>query len=457
MGALDLLRNAGQTFVAAFKPSAPPVATPLRTDERGTRSTPENSLKAIYRSLWVDPELRQAILDIRAMDKIDPRVKRIHSRVAGDTVRGGLVFTQESPSPIIKGHWETFSRSLCLDRPGKLKSDARALVMQGNLAIQWVLDDRLNVVGGVTMPAETIVPQTGLNGRFVDPLKAYLQINPTMSTTVAEFALWKLSLARLDPDSFDDQGSLGRPYLDAARGAWKKLIMTEEDLVIRRRTRAPQKLSHILEGATREELIAYQAGVEANNKDITTDYYSNKKGGVNVLQGDAQMGEINDVTHLLDTFFTASPFAKFLLGYTGDVARDVVEDLLKAYYDDLDFLQDETAWVYNEGFALHLLLKGINPVDADYCIKFAERRTESLSQTTDRMLKWMALDIPKDLIYEEMGLDAADVKERRDNAINEEDPYPDGAGGDQPAPNVTITPGNGKGGGKQSATDITNK
>uniref|UniRef100_UPI003F585844 hypothetical protein n=1 Tax=Vibrio cholerae TaxID=666 RepID=UPI003F585844 len=44
------------------------------------------------------------------------------------------------------------------------------------------------------------------------------------------FPLWQLTVSRLDPDNFDDMGCMGRPYLDAARTIWQKLIMTEEDL-----------------------------------------------------------------------------------------------------------------------------------------------------------------------------------------------------------------------------------
>lgn len=78
---------------------------------------------------------------------------------------------------------------------------------------------------------------------------------------IAVFPLWQLTVERLDPDSIDDQGALGRPYLDASRLPWRQLQMTEQDLVIRRRQRAPLRFSHILEGATQPELEAYRAKV----------------------------------------------------------------------------------------------------------------------------------------------------------------------------------------------------
>lgn len=222
------------------------------TSEKGRRPTPEDQIKYLYRLMWVDPDLRQAILDVREMDRLDGRVKRIHSRVARDTIKGGLIMQQAHASDTLARHWDDFQRRLQLNRVEKLKSDARGLVMEGNLPIQWVLDTEFNVVSAVRMPSETILPNINEAGRFKDVKKAYIQFDVTTGTELAAFPLWQLFHARFDPDSFDDLGSLGRPFLDAARTTWRKLCMTEEDLVIRRRTRAPLRLAHVLK--------AYQRG-----------------------------------------------------------------------------------------------------------------------------------------------------------------------------------------------------
>ena len=42
---------------------------PATTSERGFRTTVENQTKYLYRQMWVDPDLRQAILDIRDADR----------------------------------------------------------------------------------------------------------------------------------------------------------------------------------------------------------------------------------------------------------------------------------------------------------------------------------------------------------------------------------------------------
>lgn len=430
----------------------------VRDTELGRRATPENSMKYLYRLMWVDPEVRQAILDVREMDRLDGRVRRIHSRIARDTVKGGLVFTQTAPKRSLVAEWEGFARRLQLHRVEKLKSDARGLAMEGNLPLQWVIDEQMNVVAAVRMPSETILPNVDQDGRFKDVRDAFWQIDVMTGSKLTGFPLWQLFLCRFDPDSFDDVGAMGRPFLDASREVWRKLRMTEEDLVIRRRQRAPLRLSHVLEGANKDDLDAYRAEVEKDKGEITTDFYSNKKGAVTAIQGDATLGDIGDVVHLLDTFFAGSPLPKGLMGYTDGLARDILEDLKRDYYEEVDVFQDTLAFAYSEGFRLQLLLKGIVPDPGEYEIGFAERRTETPNQIADRMLKWKALAMPDDVIDEEMGFNAEKMRARREEQAKRGDPYPGEAGGIAPPGTVPggvkITPGNAPKG--ESATTIGN-
>ncbi|MTD32393.1 hypothetical protein [Paludibacterium denitrificans] len=239
--------------------------------------------------------------------------------------------------------------------------------------------------------------------------------------------------------------------MDASRETWRKLRMTDTDLVIRRKHRAPLRIAHVLENATEPEMKAYQDNVEANKDLITTDFYLNKKGSVSALQGDATLGDIGDVIYLLDSFFSHTPLPKGLMGYTDGLARDILEDLKRDYFDEVDQMQDTMAWVYDFGFRLQLLLRGLNPDALQFTITFAERRTETLSQTTDRALKLKALGLPQSMIWEELGKNAAEVEQRRESDAKHYDPYPE-PGNVGNAPTVKITPGNGRKG--ESATDI---
>lgn len=424
------------------------------TSEKGRRAIPENQVKYAYRLMYVDPDLTRAIIDIREMAKLDGRVKRIHSKVARDVIQGGLILTQTVENKTITREWESFKRRLQLGNVQKLKSDAIGLVSEGNLPMQWVLDKAFNVVSCVRMPSETILPNVGEGGRFNDVTKAYIQVDVMTGTELAIFPLWQLTHARYDPENFDDLGSMGRPFLDASRSCWRKLKMTEEDLVIRRRTRAPQKLAHVLKGATKPELDDYRAQVENDQNDITTDFYLNKEGSVSAVQGDANLDQINDIVHLLDTFFAGTPLPKGMMGYTDGLARDILEDLKRDYYDEVDVLQDTLSYVYDQGFRLHLMLKKINPDAENYTVTFKQRRTETPSQTADRALKMQALGFPRGMVFEEMGYDPVAVHDRKEAEAKLYDPYPED-GSAETDPKVSITPGNEPKGG--SATSITNQ
>lgn len=433
-----------------------------RGTEVGLRPNEENRLRHLYNQMLPDLELRATILEIRRMDRLDPRVKKIHGRMTRTATKGGLKLEWTGrESPRIRRKWDAFATRLGLNRPTKLTSDARGLIMEGNLPMQWVVDEAGRVVAGLRMPTETLMPLVDEAGRFKDVAAAYAQYDLLQGRKIAVFPLWQLTVERLDPDSIDDQGALGRPYLDASRLPWRQLQMTEQDLVIRRRQRAPLRFSHILEGATEPELEKYRAKVQNDQQvdAVCTDFFSNRKGGVTAMQGDANLDQIADVAHLLDTFFAGAPAPKGLFGYADGLSRDILEDLKRDYYEEIDALQDTHSWVYEQGFRLQLLLDGIDPDQERFAVVFAERVTETPNQAADRALKYQALGVPPPMCWETAGLDPTMVQARIDEQSRNSDPYPNPNGINPPAgtarPTVTVVPGNAPKG--ESATSISTR
>lgn len=427
--------------------------------ETGARLPSDKAMERMYRTMWLDTDRRAMVQTIREMDVRDGRVKAIHRKLAGDCVRGGLVLqvNEKASSEALKREWSLLKGRMQLDTAEKLRSDARGFVMEGNLPLQLVLNERHDVVAGIRMPSETIVPLTDSGGRFVNPAKAWEQRDVMTGTPLASWAAYQMAFARLDPDNFDDLGSMGRPFLDACATVWKKLMMTEEDLVIRRRQRAPLRLAHVLEGAQKDELDAYRLTVEGEKHEISTDFYLNRKGGVQAVQGDATLGDIGDVAHLLDSFYAGSPAPKGLFGYTDGMARDILEDLKRSYYDEVDSLQDAMAAAYAMAFRIHLLFKGIDPGPDEFTLRYAQRRTETPNQVADLALKYMALGLPDDMVYADMGLDPEYVRAKRIEQAERNDPYPPAAQGAGRAqggmPRVSVTPGNAPKG--ESATAVS--
>lgn len=449
-----------------------PGHSPNANREKGQRPTPENALRYLYRDMWVDPEHRQRVMDIRWMDATDGRVKQIHRKTARTASRGGLVLRVKDGPAWLQREWRNFEQRLGLWRTQKLQSDIRGLMMEGNLALQWVLDADGHVADCVRMPSDTLLPKVGVSGRFDDPRHAYDQIDlagTSSGQVIAQFALYQLTMCRLDPDNYDDWGALGRPYLDASRGVWKKLGMTEEDLVIRRRTRAPQRMAHVLEGASPEELAEYRAQVEADvAQGNWKDYYANKKGSVTPVAGDADLDQIADVAYLLDTFFAGSPAPKGLFGLgMKDMNRDILEDLKRDYFDEIDAMQDVAAEGYETGFRLELLLQGKNPSAYDFEVAFLERRTDTPNQRADLALKYQALGLSRETVIESTGVDAITERNRLDKQRDDLDPYPEPGmetptlPGEPALPalpavrKISVTPGNARK--SESALDVSTR
>lgn len=429
-------------------------ANPNNDGIKGTTKNRDSAVKSLYAQMHVEHHLVSAIMDIRYMDREDTRVKKIHNRMTRDATKGGvrLVWHGEE-NKRVTALWKEYQRNIKINKRAKLLSDARGLVKEGNLALQWVFNGR-KITAGVKMPTETIIPDCGDNGQFNDIQAAYKHVDPITQQTLCTFALWQLSVTRLDPDNFDDQSSLGRPYLDAGRAVWKKLNMTETDLVVRRRTRAAQKLSHSFTNADKETILAYQAEVESDSGDITTDFYGTGL-TVTAIGGDSNLDQIADVSYLLDTFFAGAPAPKGLFGYTGEIARDILEDLKKDYFEEIDLIQDMLSDVYRDGFELQLLLAGINPHQHDFSIQIAERQTESRNQKADLGLKYQAMGMPQAIVNDVAGIDNQRYNALKDAEKKNKEPYPEEDENDDP-PNkqaIKITPGNARKG--ESATSVS--
>lgn len=425
-----------------------------QTSERGLRSTPENQAKNVYRMMWVDHELRSTVLDIRRMDRLDGRVKKIHSRTASMVTKGGLRLINPTGNEVLQRTWEKLQRRLCLDRRAKLHSDARGMMMEGNLPLQIVLGADRRLESLIRMPAETIRPLVGENGRFTDVRKAYEQYDLLNGKATAAWPLWQLYLGRLTPDNYDDMGCLGRPYLDATRAVWRKLIMTEEDLVLRRRMRAPQRVAHLLENISPEDFETYKKEIEDGQGDgVRTDFFVRGKGDVKAIQGDGTLDQIADVGHLLDTFFSGSPAPRGLFGYAEGLSRDILDDLKRDFYEEVDALQDEISSAYQFALELELMLSRADPAGFDFSVQFAERSTETLNQQADRALKYQAIGLPIETVWQTAGVDPQAEKAKAERQKKGRDPYPDPnaiAGG-----GVKVTPGNARKG--ESATTVATR
>jgi hypothetical protein len=426
-----------------------------------TQDNPLTGYDDLYEKMRGRMDLRGVIDELKRFDQDDGRVKKVLNRIKRDAVKGLLQLSFNGvEDQAISQLWREFITRTKLDKREKLGSEARLLARDGNLPIQWVVNKSGQVCRAIPMPIGTLEADCDDLGRFNNPAQAWRQVD-IAGKVLATFPALLITNGRLDPENFERPDSLGRPYLDAARPALRRLRMQEDDLVIRRRTRASNRSLHVLEGANEKELIGYENEVIKRRQSPDQDFYTNKKGAVTNISADANFDQVKDIEMNLDAFFAvAGP--KGLFGYIDGMSRDILEDLKKDYYEEVDAIQDVLADVYRAGFELDLLLKGKDPAAYDFTIKFAERMTESPSQRADRALKQQSIGASQQTVLETAGLDPVKEKariaeERKNPSDYNLNPETDGdIDLDNPTqPKVSITPGNAKKG--ESQTHITNK
>lgn len=402
--------------------------------------------------------LRQTIQVVKEMNR-DPRIQRIHQQTAKDTVKGGLRLVLTGRQPRLQREWKALERRLGWNNFNKLYSDCKGFLLEGNVFLQLLMGEEALIHRAVRMPAESMLANANESGTFTTPLEAFIHYDTTTGTELMRLPLYKVAYARLEPENFDDVGSAGQPFLFAMSDHLNKLQLLEESLVERRHTRATPRMLHILENANKEDLDHYREEVENIYRSgrAARDFYTNRKGSIHAVSVDAKLEEIGDLMYLFDAVFPSAPS---VYGYHADIPRDVLEELRKQYYQQVDGIQDALSSAYREIFERQLLLKGIDPSRYEFEVCFAERMTMTRNQQADLALKWQALGLPEQLVWESAGVDVERAAALREAEERAQDAYPmptevatpESA---TPTPQVNVTPGNAPSG--ESATTISTR
>jgi hypothetical protein len=191
------------------------------------------------------------------------------------------------------------------------------------------------------------------------------------------------------------------------------------------------KYVHVLEGADAAQLKAYkEMNKDALNDPFAAvaDYFMNKAGGITAVQGDARLQEIADVVHHIDSWWTASPVPKSLIGYGLDLNRDVLEKQKEQYDEEMDPISQ---WVEDEIIAPLLtrewLLNGILPEGLTWEVEWSSKQkmtATTIRDVADAALRLKAIGMPQDVIVSILtrflpGVDLAAMMEADNNNNNE--------------------------------------
>ena len=292
---------------------------------------------------------RSKVLDCREMANDDPRAKQSIATLARDVTKGGFALTISGPRA---ADAQAAADALIkrLDLFTRLDDWTRLTLRDGDSFLELGVAGSNEIVEATRKPTLEMTRFTDDFDRFYDAGQAfYWSDRPVYSDGVPNdatwFAEWQIVHARWDRD---DGSRYGAPLFAAARKSYKRMTQGELDIAVRRKTRSGLRCNHVLEDASAADIEAYKAANKPALDDpfaAVADFFTNKRGGIQAIQGDAHLSEIEDVLHHVDTFGMASPVPLELIGYGRNLNRDVLQQKKEQYDETLTSVR---GWLVTE-------------------------------------------------------------------------------------------------------------
>jgi hypothetical protein len=362
-----------------------------------------NEVDYLYAVMQVENNRRAILKDVQLMLSNDPLVDETNARLGRKTVRGGIYC-------IVSGSGKHQSRVAAKTgakarRGANVANKAQQIIDAlwarckiDSAAALWVSkmiadgDIFLNIIveeyeGRYRIKAIRLIPPLIMKrnenefGEFEDISKAFSEIDPNNSlyyqTIVPErakrhFPLWAINHIR-----WKYRGGLyGNSQYTSIRKLSKQNLGSDDDMVVRRKTRAPQRRVHSVGNKDKpgdptvvnEYNAAHRDSIVNGKYTPNTDYYHNGLGDVKNLDGDGNLGEIRDVQYLYNKQNVGTVIPKGLAGFSEDINRDVLEDQKEELFETIEDIR--TILEYGDGgpfsglraiVELELRLQGLDP------------------------------------------------------------------------------------------------
>jgi hypothetical protein len=382
---------------------------------KGWGRTYPNKSSMLYEQMMVEQDRKKIYQECWVMYSEDARISAAIDTTAGSATNGGFTLkfnnVKENNESVIKDSEEIINTIIKKTKLlSIIPSVAKELLILGDVFLEVILDfDQNEIVKLKKLPARTI---ERIEDEFGE-LEGFVQ-KDDMGNIIAEFEPWQILHMRWN--NFTGQ-RYGTSMIRGVRLVYKKLKMTEEDLVVRRRTRAGLKLHHYGADETEplepEEVDEYIQLNQSNPMNVRTDFYSNGKWKIEVLKSDDGVNEIEDVKHLEDTMFVGLRTPKGILGLSSDSNRSTIERQEVSYIRLLNEITEVISEQITSVFDIGLNIKGINPETVDYDLIWKEKTIEDMNRKIERLiLQSNGGFVSKQTATEEMGYNFEDEMER---------------------------------------------
>lgn len=378
MGLIDRITNRLRKFLPQRKRST---GQETAGAEAGRRMRGAARTVETFRRAQEELSRRETITLCREMYNKDTRAKGAIRTLANDAAKHGVqVQVTDGPDA---GRAQELANELItrLGLAKRLDDWLRLTLRDGDTLLEVSVDEDDLVVDVTRKPTLGMHRNSNEADRFDDPAKAFWYsaamwvIGGDPPRDALWFAQWQVVHARWD---HDEGNRYGTSLFASATGPWKRVKEGEIDIAIRRKTRAGMKYLHSLEDADQTDVERY---MERNKTALDnpfaaiTDFFTNRKAKISTVQGDAQLGDIEDVLHHIRTFWVASPVPMSLVGYGQGLNRDVLEKQKEQYDEAVPAVQ---SWLADQILMplikLQWMLQGIWPESYAYQVIWPKKK-----------------------------------------------------------------------------------
>lgn len=391
---------------------------------KGKGKTYPNKSSLMYEQMGVEIDRKKIYQECWVMYNEDARISAAIDTTAGSATNGAFTLkfnnTKTENESVLKDAEEIMETIIKRTRlKGKIPAIAKELLILGDVFLEVIIDFKTNeVVGLKKLPARTVERQEDEFGTLI----GFVQ-KDDLGKIIAEFEPWQILHMRWN--HFTGQ-MYGTSMLRGIRLLYKKLKLTEEDLVVRRRTRAGLKLHHYgadpenpLESDEVDEYISLNQSTPMN---VRTDFYSNGKWKIDVLRSDDGVSEIADIKHLENALFVGLRTPKGLLGIGEDTNKATLERQEVAYIRLLNEICEVIGEQIRHVFDIGLQMKGISPDSIEYELLWKEKTIEDMNRKVERLiLQANGGFVSKETATNEMGYNFEDEMHRIEKELDKYD------------------------------------
>jgi hypothetical protein len=256
----------------------------------------------------------------------------------------------------------------------------------------------------LNLPAVGMERRTDDADQFIDKREAYSQVDTQTWGDVGDpFPYWSVYNARWNwiPGSKN-----GNPEIISVRRIARLLELMESCKVTQVQVRSSMR--YVYRYGTEEnpatinqvkDLMALNGFVEVKREifdptEIARDVHMTGVGGVDVLEGDQNLGQVDHLKYFLDRYCNGLPTPRQLMSLGAEnINRDTLKDIRAQWMSDTvrvnQFLGSSSAEPGPIGFFfnLQLLLAGIDPDLVPYEILWSKSTTETEQERIDSIIK----------------------------------------------------------------------